>query len=65
MVWDRRTENLLGVAISIHNMGRIYEQHLRQPQMARRSYLEALAIFTELGQETHIRSVKQSLRRLN
>ena len=65
VVWDRRTDNLLGVAITMHNMGRIYERNLGQPRMARRSYLEALAIFKELGQETHIRSVEQSLRRLN
>ena len=65
VVWDRRTDNLLGVAITLHNMGRIYERKLGQPQMARRSYLEALTIFNELDQETHIRSIEQILRRLN
>jgi tetratricopeptide (TPR) repeat protein len=64
IVWDRRTENLIGVAITMQNMGSIYENHLARPQMARRSYLEALAIFRQLGQEDQIQAVEQSLKRL-
>lgn len=64
VVWDRRTDNLQGVAITMQNMGRIYEQYLDQPQMARRSYLEALTILRQLGQEDDIQTLEQRLKHL-
>ncbi len=65
LLWDRKTENQLGIAITKNNMGLVYERYLMQPAEARRNYLEALALFKELEKGNYIQIVEKNLERLN
>lgn len=59
--WDAETGNRLGQAITLNNMGLIYQNHLRDTDKAREKYEEALRIFEELGNEEYANSVRKSL----
>ena len=59
--WDGETGNRLGQAITLNNMGLIYQNHLRDTDKAREKYEEALRIFEELGSEEYASSVRKSL----
>lgn len=60
--WDRDTGNLLGVGITLNNMGLIYANHLSQRAEAQKRYTNALQIFRQLGQEKYIQAVEKNLR---
>ena len=59
--WDRKTNNDLGVGITLYNMGLIYEHHLWKREEAQRRYSEALKIFRKLGNERYIRAVENNI----
>ncbi len=59
--WDRKTDNHLGVGITLYNMGLIYEHHLKKREDALRRYSEALKIFKKLGNEKYIRAVENNM----
>ena len=59
--WDRQTQNKFGVGITLYNIGLIYQNHLRRYEDAKKKYLEALAVFHELGHEKYIQLVEQNL----
>lgn len=59
--WDRKTDNLLGVAITLNNMGLIYDHHLGQHEEAQSRYSQALEIFEKLGMEKYLQSVKKNM----
>ncbi|MBW1862284.1 MAG: tetratricopeptide repeat protein [Deltaproteobacteria bacterium] len=62
--WDEKSGNSLGVAITLNNMGLLYEHHLGKNEEAKRRYLQALTIFRELGNKKQIQSVEKSIERL-
>jgi tetratricopeptide (TPR) repeat protein len=59
--WDGETGNRLGQAITLNNMGLIYQNHLRDAEKAREKYTAALKIFEDLGQEEYANTVRKSL----
>ncbi len=59
--WDKEINNDLGVAITLYNMGLIYQNHLRQHQKAQKKYSDALEIFKRLGSKKYIRLVEENL----
>jgi tetratricopeptide (TPR) repeat protein len=59
--WDGETGNRLGQAITLNNMGLIYQNHLRDAEKAREKYTEALQIFQDLGENKYVRSVERNL----
>ena len=59
--WDRKTDNQFGVAITLNNMGLIYDHHLGSHEEAQRQYSQALKIFKKLGNEKYIKSVKRNM----
>jgi tetratricopeptide (TPR) repeat protein len=59
--WDRENNNDMGVAITLYNMGLVYHNHLRQPEEARKKYLEALEIFKSIGQDDQVRMIENIL----
>ena len=61
LAWDRHTGNTLGQAITLNNMGLIYQNHFQDTERAREKYLEALQLFEDLGKEEYITSVRKSL----
>lgn len=60
--WDRKTNNDLGAAITLNNLGVIYEHHLKERENALRRYSEALKIFRKLGNERYIKAVGKNIR---
>lgn|GEM_PF-1259667 len=62
--WDRETNNLLGTAITLYNMGLLYDHYLGKYEEAQRSYLEALKIFTRLEDKRYIQTVDKKILRL-
>lgn len=63
--WDRQTNNMLGAAITMNNMGLIFERYLARPAEAGKSYQQALEIFKQLGKDEYIRAVTRNLRGLH
>ena len=59
--WDKETNNELGVAITLNNMGLIYQNYLRQRSEAKRKYSEALSILKTLGNREFIQMVEKNL----
>ena len=59
--WDKETNNELGVAITLNNMGLIYQNYLRQRSEAKRKYSEALSILKKLGNREFIQMVEKNL----
>ncbi len=58
--WDRKIKNYLGMGIALNNMGLIYENHLGKPKEAQKSYLRAMKILKESGNEKYIKSVQKN-----
>jgi tetratricopeptide (TPR) repeat protein len=65
LVWDQRTHNRLGEAITFYNTGKIYEEYLADHTEARRRYTVALRYFQQLNNEEFAATVAESLARLN
>ena len=63
--WDERTGNSLGMAITLNNMGLLYEHNLGKHEEAQRRYSQALKIFKELGNEKQIQSVEKNIERIS
>ena len=59
--WDRQTQNRLGEAITLRNMGHIYRHYLSGHEKAYGLYSESLRVFKELGQEGRARSVEKDM----
>ena len=61
LTWDRATHNSLGVAITLNNMGLIFDRSLGKQEEAERSYSQALKIFKKLGNKKYIKSVENNM----
>lgn len=59
--WDQKQNNDLGVALSLYNIGVIYQNHLKQHQEAQKYYSEALKIFKRLGKEKYIQLLEKNI----
>ena len=59
--WDRKTNNDLGMAITLNNMGMIYEHQLGKRKEAQKRYSEALKIFKQLENERYIKAVEKNM----
>lgn len=62
--WDRQTGNLLGEAITLYNMGSIYERFIGNKKKAYERYGVALEYFKELGNEEYVTTVERALKSL-
>ena len=62
--WDRQTGNLLGEAITLYNMGSLYERYIGDRKKARQRYTIALQYFKQLGNVQYIKIVEQGLIRV-
>lgn len=61
LTWDRKTDNRLGMGITLYNMGLIYESNLGEREEAQKRYSEALKIFKKLGNEKYIKAVEKNM----
>jgi tetratricopeptide (TPR) repeat protein len=61
LTWDGKTDNRLGMGITLYNMGLIYESHLGEREEAQKRYSEALKIFKKLGNEKYIKAVEKNM----
>ncbi len=62
--WDRQTGNLLGEAITLYNMGSLYERYIGDKKKASERYVIALDYFTQLDNVQYIKIVEQGLIRV-
>jgi len=60
--WDRQTGNLLGEAITLYNMGSIYERYIGDRKKARERYTIALEYFKKLDNTEYVKAVEQALK---
>ena len=63
--WDEATGNRLGRAITLTNLGQLYEVHLEEPDKALAAYEQALTLLTELGDEGRAATVRDRVERLS
>ena len=56
--WDEKTNNLLGVAISLYNMALIYDRHLGDREKALAAYNRSVKIFRETGNEKYLEQLQ-------
>ncbi len=63
--WDTKTGNELGVAITLNNLGHVYERYLNLPLEAKEKYIKALKIFEKLGNEKYATAMKRKILRIN
>ena len=65
LAWDEATGNRLGRAITLTNLGQLYEVHLEAPDKALAAYQRALALLTELGDEGRAATLRDRVERLS
>jgi tetratricopeptide (TPR) repeat protein len=65
LAWDVSTGNSLGEAITLTNLGHLYEVHLQQPGKALAAYERALILLTELGEEKRSALLQERVQRFS
>jgi tetratricopeptide (TPR) repeat protein len=61
IAWDQKTNNELGVGLTLYNEGVVLQNHLGRIEESRKKYREALEIFKKLGEQQYIELVEKSL----
>ncbi len=58
VAWDERTDNQLGMAISLYNMALIYDRHLGDRAKALDAYNRSVKIFKKTGNEKYLKKLQ-------